>query len=104
MKPSILNFFALLKKVKPVHYLVVAAVIALGVFNAVTAVMPQIKQDRYEKGIVKSFDKWWEEEGANQFKVVGIDDLVFFLFSLIIRNRTSSPDRGQAANAARRSM
>ena len=73
MKPSILNFFALLKKVKPVHYLVVAAVIALGVFNAVTAVMPQIKQDRYEKGIVKSFDKWWEEEGANQFKVVGID-------------------------------
>ena len=35
--------------------------------------MPQIKQGRYERGIEKSFNKWWEEEGANQFKVVGIE-------------------------------
>lgn len=73
MKHSILNFFALLKKIKPIHYLVIVVVLALGVFNAVTAVMPQIKQDRYEKGIVKSFDKWWEEEGAENFRKVGLE-------------------------------
>ena len=72
-KSSISNITALLKKIKPIHYLVVLAIIAIGVFNGVTGIMPQIKQDRYEKGIVKSFDKWWEEEGANQFKVVGIE-------------------------------
>ena len=72
-KTSILKYFVLLKKVKPVHYLVIAGIIALGVFNAVTAVMPQVKQNRYERGIEKSFNKWWEEEGANQFKVVGIE-------------------------------
>ena len=72
-KSSISNITALLKKIKPLHYLVVLAIIAIGVFNGVTGIMPQIKQDRYEKGIVKSFDKWWEEEGANQFKVVGIE-------------------------------
>ena len=72
-KSSISNIIALLKKVKPVHYLVVLAILGIGIFNGVTGIMPQIKQDRYEKGIEKSFDKWWEEEGANQFKVVGIE-------------------------------
>ena len=72
-KPSISNIIALLKKVKPIHYLVVLAIIGIGIFNAVTGVMPQIKQGRYERGIEKSFNKWWEEEGANQFKVVGVE-------------------------------
>ena len=72
-KPSISNVIALLKKVKPIHYLVVLAIIGIGIFNAVTGVMPQIKQGRYERGIEKSFNKWWEEEGANQFKVVGVE-------------------------------
>ena len=67
------NIIALLKKVKPIHYLVFLAIIGIGIFNAVTGIMPQVKQSRYEKGIEKSFDKWWEEEGANQFKVVGIE-------------------------------
>ena len=72
-KSSFSNITALLKKIKPIHYLVVLAIIGIGIFNGVTGIMPEIKQSRYEKGIEKSFDKWWEEEGANQFKVVGIE-------------------------------
>ena len=62
-----------LKTLKPIHYAVVAVVIGLGVFNAVTGVMPQIKQHRYENGIEKSFNKWWNEEGADQFKLIGLE-------------------------------
>ena len=62
-RTSISNITALLKKVKPVHYLVVLAIIGIGIFNAVTGIMPQMKQSRYERGIEKSFNKWWEEEG-----------------------------------------
>ena len=65
-KSSISNITALLKKIKPIHYLVVLAIIGIGIFNGVTGIMPQIKQSRYEKGIVKSFDKWWEEEGQKE--------------------------------------
>ena len=57
-KSSISNITALLKKIKPIHYLVVLAIIGIGIFNGATGIMPQIKQSRYEKGIVKSFDKW----------------------------------------------
>ena len=55
-KSSISNITALLKKIKPIHYLVVLAIIGIGIFNAVTGIMPQIKQSRYEKGIERSFD------------------------------------------------
>ena len=72
-KSSISNITALLKKIKPIHYLVVLAIIGIGIFNGATGIMPQIKQSRYEKGIVKSFDKWWEEEGANNFRRVGLE-------------------------------
>ena len=58
-RTSISNITALLKKVKPVHYLVVLAIIGIGIFNAVTGIMPQMKQSRYERGIEKSFNKWW---------------------------------------------
>ena len=67
------NLFLFLKKIKPIHYLIIAAVIGLGVFNAVTGIMPQVKQDRYERGIVKAFDKWWTEERADQFKAIGLE-------------------------------
>ena len=72
-KSSISNITALLKKIKPIHYLVVLAIIGIGIFNAVTGIMPQVKQSRYERGIEKSFNKWWEDEGANQFKIVGVE-------------------------------
>ena len=65
--------FPALKNFKPVHYLVFATVIALGIFNAVTGIMPQVKQDRYEKGIEKSFAKWWNDERADQFKAIGLE-------------------------------
>ena len=67
------NLLPALKKVNPVHYLVIAVIICIGVFNAVTGVMPQIKQNRYERGIEKSFNKWWNEEGATQFKAIGLE-------------------------------
>ena len=67
------NVFSALKKINPVFYLVIAALIGIGTFNAITGVMPQIKQDRYEKGIVKAFDKWWNDEGAERFKSVGLE-------------------------------
>ena len=62
-----------LKNINPIYYLVIAAIIGIGTFNAITGVMPQIKQDRYEKGIVKAFDKWWNDEGAERFKAVGLE-------------------------------
>ena len=70
LKNSVIPF---LKKISPVYYLVILAIIGIGAFNAITGVMPQIQQSRYEKGIVKSFDKWWSEEGAEKFKSVGLE-------------------------------
>lgn len=70
LKISVIPF---LKKISPVYYLVILAIIGIGTFNAITGVMPQIQQSRYEKGIVKSFDKWWAEEGAEKFKSVGLE-------------------------------
>lgn len=63
----------LFKSLKPVHYLVIALVLGLGIFNGITGVMPGIKQARYEKGIEKSFEKWWDSEGADQFRAVGLE-------------------------------
>ena len=70
-KSSVLKFIVLFKKIKPIHYLAIAIVIAIGIFNGVTGVMPHINQARYEKGIVKSFNKWWNEEGAERFFFIG---------------------------------
>jgi len=70
LKESVVPF---LKKTHPLYYVVFLVIAGIGIFNAVTGVMPQIKQDRYEKGIVKSFDKWWEEEGSNKFKAIGLE-------------------------------
>lgn len=83
MKPSqksIKNFLKkakiLLKKglhhLKPTHYIVLVLVIGLGVFNAVTAISPYVKQHKREGNIVKTFDQWWIDAGEEQFQSVGI--------------------------------
>ena len=54
------------------HYVVFALVLGIGVFNAVTALSPAMKQQKRERNIEKTFEKWWEEEGAAQFIVVGL--------------------------------
>lgn len=63
----------LLKSLKPNHYLLILLVVGLGVFNCITGIMPEIKQARYERGIATSFEKWWNDEGANQFQSVGLE-------------------------------
>ena len=61
-----------LKGLKVHHYIVFGLVIAIGIFNAVTALAPQIKQKQRESNIEKTFDQWWETEGAKQFESVGL--------------------------------
>lgn len=61
-----------LKGLKVHHYIVFGLVIAIGIFNAVTALSPQIKQKQRESNIEKTFDHWWETEGAKQFESVGL--------------------------------
>ena len=61
-----------LKGLKVHHYIVFAIVLAIGIFNAVTALSPQIKQKQRESNIEKVFDQWWETEGAKQFEAVGL--------------------------------
>lgn len=56
------------------HYVVFACVAAIGIFNAVTALSPIISQKELESNIEKSFEKWWTEEGAAQFRTVGLSD------------------------------
>ena len=56
------------------HYIVFALVLAVGVFNAVTALSSVISQKELESNIEKSFEKWWAEEGAAQFRTVGLTD------------------------------
>ena len=68
-KKRLLRF---LKHVKIHYYIIFALVIGIGVFNAVTALSPTIKQHNRERHIVKIFDKWWEEEGAASFIAVGL--------------------------------
>ena len=61
-----------LKDLKVHHYIVIAIAVGIGIFNAVTALSPTIKQHNREANIVKTFEKWWEEEGAAQFIAVGL--------------------------------
>ena len=61
-----------LKGLKVHHYIVIAIAVGIGVFNAVTALSPVIKQHNREANIVKTFEKWWEEEGAARFIAVGL--------------------------------
>ena len=54
------------------HYLTLLAIIAIGVFNFNTTLNPTIQQLRQEKDIHQSFEKWWNEERAQEFKNVGL--------------------------------
>lgn len=54
------------------HYVTLLAITVLGVFNFQTTLNPTIQQIRQEKDIHESFDKWWEEERAQEFKNVGL--------------------------------
>ena len=56
------------------HYIVFALVLGVGIFNAVTALSSVISQKELESNIEKSFEKWWAEEGAAQFRTVGLTD------------------------------
>ena len=66
------NVKSLVKKLKIHHYVVFAAILAMGIFNAVTIYSPIIQQGQREDRIAESFNKWWEEEGAPQFMAVGL--------------------------------
>ncbi len=76
-KKFLLNTKGLFKKanryLKVSHYIVLVLVLGLGVFNAVTALSPQMKQNSREKNIVKTFNQWWNDDGAEQFRAVGLE-------------------------------
>lgn len=54
------------------HYVAFAAILAIGIFNAVTALAPVFQQRELEKNIALSFEKWWQEEGVPRFKTIGL--------------------------------
>ncbi len=60
------------RRIKVYHYIAFAAILAIGIFNAVTALAPVMQQRELEKNIALSFEKWWQEEGAPRFKVIGL--------------------------------
>lgn len=55
------------------HCIVIALIVALGLFNAGTGIKPHIKQHNREKNIVKTFNNWWDDVGAAQFRLVGLE-------------------------------
>ena len=60
------------KRLKAHHYIVFAVVLAIGIFNAITALAPIFQQRELEKNIALSFEKWWQEEGIPKFMIVGL--------------------------------
>ena len=68
------NLKRFVKRLQVHHYIVAAIVLGIGIFNAVTALSPVISQKELESNIEKSFEKWWAEEGAAQFRTVGLTD------------------------------
>ena len=54
------------------HYITLVAFIAIGIFNFQTTFDPTVQQIRQEKDIIQSFEKWWNEERAEEFKKVGL--------------------------------
>lgn len=47
--------------------------IGIGVFNVYTDFIPQYKQEKREKNIVRTFDEWWNTTGAKNFEAVGLN-------------------------------
>ena len=54
------------------HYVTLLAIAILGIFNFQTTFNPTIQKIRQEKDIHQSFDKWWNDERAQEFKNVGL--------------------------------
>lgn len=74
MDKFVRNCKKFIKRLRVHHYIAFAVVLGIGVFNAVTALSPMISQKELESNIEKSFEKWWAEEGAAQFRTVGLSD------------------------------
>ena len=72
MKELLENIKAFAKGLKAHHYIVLGLMLAIGVFNAITALAPLINQHQRENNIEKIFDQWWKTEGAKQFEAVGL--------------------------------
>ena len=54
------------------HYLTLLAFVAIGILNLQTTFNPTIQKIRQEKDIRESFESWWNEERAQEFKNVGL--------------------------------
>ena len=67
------TFINLIKNLGVSGIFLIALLIALGVFNANTSLNPKIKQLQREREIQTSFNEWWETEGAEKFKSVGLE-------------------------------
>lgn len=63
----------ILQQMKPLHYVALILVVSLGVFNGITGAYPYIKQHQREGNIVKTFDTWWHNAGAREFRSVGLE-------------------------------
>lgn len=61
-----------LKKIRVEHIIAILIIVGIGGFNAYTDFLPQYKQSQREKNIVMTFDKWWNEVGAQNFEAVGL--------------------------------
>jgi len=72
MKKILSIILTLFRVFKFHHYLTLIALVAIGVFNFETTFDPTIQQLRQEKDIHQSFNKWWNEERAQEFKNVGL--------------------------------
>lgn len=61
------------KQMKPLHYVVLILVISLGIFNGVTGMTPLVKQQKREKNISRTFNEWWLNSGAQEFRQAGLE-------------------------------
>lgn len=61
-----------IKKMKPFHYVALVLILALGIFNGITGLAPVIKQHNREQNIVRTFNRWWKDVGAQEFQNAGL--------------------------------
>lgn len=61
-----------LKKIRVEHIIAILIIAGIGGFNLYTEFLPHYKQLQREKNIVVTFDKWWNEVGAQNFEAVGL--------------------------------